>query len=41
MDKANALKEFFELKKCHICSPDFYLEDISRKSNATEMDKIA
>jgi fermentation-respiration switch protein FrsA (DUF1100 family) len=28
---ANTPKEFFEIKKCHICGPDFYPDEISQK----------
>jgi len=31
---ANAPKEFFEIKKCHICGPDFYPDEISQKIQA-------
>ncbi len=30
-DNANAPKEFYEIKKCHICGPDFYADSISEK----------
>ena len=30
-DNANAPKEFYEIKKCHICGPDFYADSISQK----------
>lgn len=30
-DNANPPKEFYKIKKCHICGPDFYSEEISRK----------
>ncbi len=30
-DSANEPKEFFEIKKCHICGPQFYVEEISAK----------
>lgn len=30
-DNANAPKEFYEIKKCHICGPNFYSEEISRE----------
>jgi len=33
VDNANAPKEFYEIKKCHICGPEFYPEEISRKIN--------
>jgi fermentation-respiration switch protein FrsA (DUF1100 family) len=31
---ANIPKEFFEIKKCHICGPDFYPDEISQKIQA-------
>ncbi|MFO7656688.1 MAG: alpha/beta hydrolase [Bacteroidales bacterium] len=30
-DNANAPKEFYEIKKCHICGPEFYTDSISQK----------
>lgn len=30
-DNANAPKEFYEIKKCHMCGPDFYADSISQK----------
>lgn len=30
-DVANTPKEFFEIKKCHICGPSFYADEISIK----------
>ncbi len=32
-DNANAPKEFYEIKKCHICGPEFYADSISFKIN--------
>ncbi|HWZ36277.1 MAG TPA: alpha/beta hydrolase, partial [Mucilaginibacter sp.] len=31
--KANQPKEFYEIKKCHICGPTFYPNEISGKIN--------
>ncbi|MBK8874413.1 MAG: alpha/beta fold hydrolase [Bacteroidetes bacterium] len=30
-ENANAPKEFYEIKKCHICGPEFYADSISQK----------
>lgn len=30
-DNANAPKEFYEVKKCHICAPQFYAAEIAEK----------
>lgn len=30
-NNATAPKEFYEIKKCHMCGPDFYADSISRK----------
>ncbi|MBE7442586.1 MAG: alpha/beta fold hydrolase [Flavobacteriales bacterium] len=30
-ENANTPKEFYEIKKCHICGPDFYADSISQK----------
>lgn len=30
-DNANTPKEFYEIKKCHMCGPDFYADSISQK----------
>lgn len=30
-DNANAPKEFYEVKKCHICAPQFYADEIAEK----------
>ncbi|MDQ3049529.1 MAG: alpha/beta fold hydrolase [Bacteroidota bacterium] len=30
-DNANAPKEFYKIKKCHICGPEFYADSISNK----------
>lgn len=30
-EAANAPKEFYEIKKCHICGPNYYPEEISKK----------
>jgi hypothetical protein len=30
-NNANSPKEFYEIKKCHICGPDFYADSISQK----------
>ena len=30
-DCANVPREFYEIKKCHICGPDFYAGSISLK----------
>lgn len=30
-DNANAPKEFYEIKKCHMCGSDFYADSISQK----------
>lgn len=33
-DAANTPKDFFEVKKCHICAPDYYAEEIAQKIKA-------
>jgi uncharacterized protein len=30
-EHANSPKEFYEIKKCHICGPEFYADSISKK----------
>ena len=30
-DNANQPKVFYEVKKCHICAPLYYADDISNK----------
>jgi fermentation-respiration switch protein FrsA (DUF1100 family) len=32
-EKANQPKEFYEIKKCHICGPTFYPDEISERIN--------
>ncbi|MBC7864166.1 MAG: alpha/beta fold hydrolase [Bacteroidia bacterium] len=33
-DHANAPKEFYEIKKCHICGPEYYPDEIAEKIKA-------
>ncbi len=38
-DAANQPKEFYEVKKCHMCAPEFYTEEISDKIMAMLKEK--
>lgn len=39
VDAANTPKEFFEIKKCHICGPGFYAGEISNKIKSMLLNK--